>query len=86
LTTYLSVGTNGCSAGRRSLQHEATAGSLRRLERDLAIATELTATFVRYVLAITPPLAESEHAAARSLGELRFQQLIDVAGRRLGTP
>jgi predicted transcriptional regulator len=69
----------------QNLQHEATGRSLRRLERDLAIATELTATCVRYYLTITPPLPASEHVAARALGQLRFEQVIEDIGRRLRT-
>jgi predicted transcriptional regulator len=67
------------------LQQESNTRSLRRLERDLAIATELIATFVRYFLTITPPLPGSEHAAARSLGQLRFDQVIEDIARRLRT-
>jgi len=67
------------------LQQESNTRSFRRLERDLAIATELTATFVRYFLTITPPLPESEHAAARALGQLRFEQVIEDIARRLRT-
>jgi predicted transcriptional regulator len=69
----------------QNLQHEATLRLLRRLERDLAIAAELTATFVRYYLTISPPLPESEHQAARALGQLRFEQVIEDIGRRLRT-
>jgi hypothetical protein len=67
------------------LQQESNARWFRRLERDLAIATELTATFVRYFLTITPPLPGSEHAAARALGQLRFEQVIEDIARRLRT-
>jgi hypothetical protein len=67
------------------LQQESSTRSFRRLERDLAIATELIATFVRYFLTITPPLPESEHAAARALGQLRFDQVIEDVARRLRT-
>ena len=68
-----------------SLQHESTQRSLRRLERDLAIATELTATYVRYFLMITPPLPQSEHEAARALGQLRFDQVIEEVTKRIRT-
>jgi hypothetical protein len=66
-------------------EQESNTRSLRRLERDLAIATELIATFVRYFLTITPPLPGSEHAAARALGQLRFDQVIEDIARRLRT-
>jgi|EndMetStandDraft_5_1072996.scaffolds.fasta_scaffold02835_3 hypothetical protein len=67
------------------LRQEANSRSLRRLERDLAIAPELLATFVRYFLTIAPPLPETEHAAARALGQLRFDQVIEDIARRLRT-
>ena len=57
----------------------------RTLMRDLAIATELIATFVRYFLTITRPLPESERAAARALGQLRFDQVIEDIAKRLRT-
>ena len=69
----------------QSLQDESTQRSLRRLERDLAIATELTATFVRYFLMITPPLPQDEHEAARALGQLRFDQVIEEITKRIRT-
>ena len=68
-----------------ALQQESNTRSLRRLERDLAIATELIATFVRYFLTITLPLPGSEHAAARALGQLRFDQVIEDVARRFRT-
>jgi predicted transcriptional regulator len=85
LQQYLFGQNNGQPNDLQNLQHEATGRSLRRLERDLAIATELTATCVRYYLTITPPLPESEHAAARALGQLRFEQVIEDIARRLRT-
>jgi hypothetical protein len=85
LQQYLAVESGGRPSDLQILQHEATTRSLRRLERDLAIATELTATFVRYYLTITPPLPESEHSAARSLGRLRFEQVIEEIARRIRT-
>jgi hypothetical protein len=68
-----------------TIQQEATSRSLRRLERDLGIAVELTATFVRYFLMITPPLPEEAHGAARALGQLRFEQVIESVANRLKT-
>jgi hypothetical protein len=85
LQQYLFDQRSGPPSALQTLQHEATVRSLRRLERDLAIATELTATCVRYYLTITPPLPVSEHAAARALGQLRFEQMIEEIGRRLRT-
>ena len=67
------------------LQQVSNSRSLRRLERDLAIATELIATFVRYFVTITPPLPAGERAAARALGQLRFEQVVEDIARRLRT-
>ena len=85
LKRYLANESGGLPADLMALQQESNSRSLRRLERDLAIATELIATFVRYFLTITPPLPGSEHAAARALGQLRFDQVIEDIARRLRT-
>ena len=85
LKRYLVNESGGRPADLLVLQQESNTRSFRRLERDLAIATELIATFVRYFVTITPPLPGSEHAAARALGQLRFDQVIEDIGRRLRT-
>ena len=85
LKRYLVNESNDQPADLVVLQQESNTRSLRRLERDLAIAAELIATFVRYFLTITPPLPGSEHAAARALGQLRFEQVIEDIARRLRT-
>jgi len=85
LQQYLAAPNGGQTSDLSSLHHAATGRSLRRLERDLAIVSELMATFVRYFVTITPPLPESEHAAARALGQLRFEQVIEEIARRLRT-
>jgi hypothetical protein len=51
--------------------------------RDVAIATETLALFVRYFLTITPPLPQSEQEPARLLGKERFQVFVAQIGRRL---
>ena len=84
LQRYL-ANESGDPRAEQALQQGSNARSLRRLERDLAIATELIATFVRYFLTITPPLPGSEHAAARALGQLRFDQVIEDIAKRLRT-
>ena len=53
--------------------------------RDVAIATETVALFVRYFLTITPPLPEPEQEAARALGRERFQVFVAQIGRRLAS-
>jgi predicted DNA-binding protein len=58
---------------------------LTSLKREVAIATEMVSLFVRYYLTITPPLATSEHQAARVLGKERFQIFVAQIGRRLAS-
>jgi Ribbon-helix-helix protein, copG family len=85
LQRYLTFEDNDPPHDLINIQQEANARSLRRLERDLAIAVELTATFVRYFVTITPPLPEDAHDAARALGQLRFEQVIESVASRLKT-
>lgn len=57
--------------------------SVGTIRRDVAIATETLALFVRYYLTITPPLPQSEQEPARLLGKERFQVFVAQIGRRL---
>jgi hypothetical protein len=84
LRRYLTSENNDTSRDLINIQQEANARSLRRLERDLAIAVKLTATFVRYFVMVTPPLPEDAHEAARALGQ-RFEQVIESIANRLNT-
>jgi hypothetical protein len=54
-----------------------------RVERDLAIAIETMALFVRFWLAVTPPLPESTQAAAKAKGAERYRDFVETLGRRL---
>jgi hypothetical protein len=54
-----------------------------RLERDLAIAAETLALFIRFWLTVTPPLPESAQAAAQAKGRERFESFLETLGRRL---
>src|SRR3546814_8391026 len=56
---------------------------LGRIERDQQVLLETLALFVRYQLTVTAPLPEADQAAARALGQERFQAFIDQVGRRL---
>src|SRR5712675_3282200 len=56
---------------------------LERVERDLAIAIETVALFVRFWLAVTPPLPESAQAAAKAKGAERYRDFVETLGRRL---
>lgn len=54
-----------------------------RLERNLSIATETLALFVRFFLTVTPPLPNADQDAARALGKERFDYFIGQLARRL---
>jgi predicted transcriptional regulator len=58
---------------------------INALKRDVAVATEMVSLFVRYYLTVTPPLASSEHQAARTLGKERFQMFVTQIGRRIAS-
>lgn len=51
--------------------------------RDVTVATETLALFVRYFLTVTPPLPQSEQEPARLLGKERFQVFVAEVGRRV---
>ena len=52
---------------------EAHSGSL---ERDIAVASETMALFVRYWLSVTPPLPEIDRSAGEALGNKRFERFM----------
>jgi hypothetical protein len=54
-----------------------------RLERDLWIAVETLALFIRFWLTVTPPLPESAQTAAQAKGRERFASFLETLGRRL---
>lgn len=54
-----------------------------RLERDLWIAAETLALFIRFWLTVTPPLPESAQAVAQAKGRERFDSFLETLGRRL---
>jgi hypothetical protein len=56
---------------------------IERLERDLTIGVETLALFVRFWLAVTPPLHESAQPAAKAQGSERYEAFIETLGRRL---
>ena len=54
-----------------------------RLERDLAIAAETLALFVRFWITTTPPSPASADAAAQATGRERYRAFLQAIGRRL---
>lgn len=56
---------------------------VQRVERDVGIATETLALFIRIWLTSTPALPESAQAEARAKGLQRYDGFVDALGRRL---
>ncbi|MER9883857.1 CopG family transcriptional regulator [Mesorhizobium sp. M0118] len=56
---------------------------VQRVERDVGIAIETLALFVRFWLNSTPALPESAQAEARAKGLQRYDNFVDALGRRL---
>lgn len=56
---------------------------VQRLERDLSIATETLALFIRFWLTVTPPLPADAQEAAHAKGRERYEGFIEALGRRL---
>jgi predicted transcriptional regulator len=56
---------------------------LVRIERDLGIAVETLAVFVRFWLATTPALPEPVAQAARAKAAERYDAFVSALGRRL---
>ncbi|AQQ05405.1 hypothetical protein B0E33_19015 [Roseibium algicola] len=54
-----------------------------RLERNLSIATETLALYIRFFLTVTPPLPNADQDAARALGKERFEYFTTQLARRL---
>lgn len=54
-----------------------------RLEREVGIAVEMLALFIRFWLTATPSLPEAVQAAARAKGRERYAGFIEALGRRL---
>lgn len=56
---------------------------MMRLERDLGIAVETLAVFVRFWLTTTPALPEPAAQAARAKAGERYESFVTALGRRL---
>ena len=54
-----------------------------RLERNLGIATETLALYIRLFLTVTPPVPNADQDAARALGRERFEYFTTQLARRL---
>jgi len=56
---------------------------IERVERDLTIAIEAQALFVRFWLSVTAPVPPSQQAASKAQGSQRYEGFIETLGRRL---
>jgi hypothetical protein len=56
---------------------------VQRLERNVGIAMETLALFIRFWLTITPPLPADAQAAAQPKGRQRYEGFVEALGRRL---
>jgi len=56
---------------------------MTRMERDLGIAVETLAVFVRFWLTTNPPLPEPAQTAARAKAGERYDTFVTALGRRL---
>lgn len=57
--------------------------NVQRLERDIGIANEAFAIFIRSWLTATPPHPEAAQEAARAKGGERYDKFLEALGRRL---
>lgn len=57
--------------------------NMQRLERDIGIANEAFAIFIRSWLTSTAPLPDSAQAAAHAKGGERYDRFLEALGRRL---
>ncbi|WBX82926.1 CopG family transcriptional regulator [Sphingosinicella microcystinivorans] len=55
---------------------------VQRLERNTGLTTEALALFVRFWLAVTPPLPDEDQAAAQVKGRKRYEGFVETLGRR----
>ncbi|ERM03640.1 CopG family transcriptional regulator [Brucella intermedia] len=59
--------------------------SIQRLERDVGIANEAFALFIRFWLNSTASVPEAAQAAARAKGGERYDKFLEALGRRLAS-
>ena len=67
---------------RFAVRLDRISGQLERIERNGHVELESLALFVRYMLTVTPPVAD-EDDAARAVGRDRFATFVERVGRQL---
>jgi len=83
LAAFLSPDSGGDAAAGRRLDR--IDRRLSRVERDMGIAVETLAQFIRLWMMTTPALPEPGAAAARAQAAERYERFIETLGRRLAT-
>jgi len=72
--------------GQEALQRLRALGKhVRQLQREIEVASETLAVFVRYFLMVTPPVPERELPAARALGRERYEVFIRQIAKRIAS-
>jgi predicted transcriptional regulator len=83
ITSFLTPDTaerHEAAITRRLDQHTRV---MERLERNLGIAIEMLALFIRFWLTARPPLPDAQQAAAHAKGRERYEGFVAALGRRL---
>jgi hypothetical protein len=57
--------------------------ALAAIARDVTVATETLALFVRYMLTVTPPIPDGDQEPARLTGRKRFDVFLAEVGKRV---
>jgi predicted DNA-binding protein len=84
LEAWLTRGGASELEDRFSIRLDRLTGAIGRVERDAALLLEAMALFVRYELAIHPPLAPDDRAG-RALGQQRFEVFIERVANAVAT-
>ncbi|MCI3132858.1 CopG family transcriptional regulator [Phenylobacterium aquaticum] len=83
ITSFLTPDTaerHEAALARRLDQHTRV---MERVERNLGIAIEMLALFIRFWLTATPPLPDAQQASAQAKGRERYEGFVAALGRRL---
>ncbi|MGB3834490.1 MAG: CopG family transcriptional regulator [Mesorhizobium sp.] len=83
LESFLSPDSSDMQEAAYTRRMDRLSRQASRIERDLHIATETLALFVRFWLTITPPLDPDANASAQAKGRERFEGFVEVLGQRL---
>lgn len=83
LRAYLARGAGKEADAVLKARLDRFARTVARVERNQDVLLETLALYVRWQLTVTAPLPESEQAAARAVGEARFQSFIEQLSRRV---